>query len=134
MLYNLVKINILKTMEGITKRKITEIDKLVGANIKLRRLMLGLTLDNMKPHIGISRQQLDKYEKGINHISAGRLFTFSQILNVPIDYFYNQIGESKMLLNEDKSLKSLVKAFREIKSKEVRKSIIKLTKTMAKEV
>jgi transcriptional regulator with XRE-family HTH domain len=128
-LYNLIKINILKTM-----KKITEIDKLVGANIKLKRLMLGLTLDEMSTNLGISKQQLVKYEGGLNRVSAGSLFIFSEILKVPIDYFYNQLGESKMLLGECKKLQSLVKSFCEIKSPEERRNIIKLTKKMAKEV
>ena len=120
-------------MENKTKKEILEIEKLVGVNIKLRRLMLGITLDEMANHLGVSLQQLDKYEKGLNHVSAGKLFIFSEILNVPIDYFYNQIEESKMLLDENKPLQSLVKAFCKIKNQEERKSILKLTKVMAKE-
>lgn len=120
-------------MENKTKKEILEIEKLVGANIKLRRLMLGITLDEMANHLGVSLQQLDKYEKGLNRVSAGKLFIFSEILNVPIDYFYNQIEESKMLLDENKPLQTLIKVFVTIKSKKTRESIIKLTKSMAKE-
>jgi len=122
-------------MENKTKQKeeIIEIEKLVGANIKLRRLMLGITLDEMTKSLGVSLQQLGKYEKGINRISAGKLFILSELLNVPIDCFYNQIEESKKLLDENKPLQSLVRAFYKIKNQEERKSIIKLTKAMAKE-
>jgi transcriptional regulator with XRE-family HTH domain len=120
-------------MEKTTKREILEMDKLVGANIKCRRLMLGLTLNDMVNHLGISLQQLGKYEKGLNRVSAVKLFVFSDILKVPIDYFYNQIEESKMLLDENKPLQTLIKVFATIKSKKTRDSIIKLTKAMAKE-
>jgi transcriptional regulator with XRE-family HTH domain len=120
-------------MENKTKKEIIEIEKLVGANIKLRRLMLGITLDEMTKSLGVSLQQLGKYEKGINRISAGKLFILSELLNVPIDCFYNQIEESKKLLDENKPLQSLVRAFYKIKNQEERKSIIKLTKAMAKE-
>jgi transcriptional regulator with XRE-family HTH domain len=127
------KIILLKTMEETTRSKILEIDKLVGANINYRRLMLGLTLDEISTHLGVSIQQLGKYEKGINRISAGKLLIFSEILKVPVDYFFNQIEESKMLINESKSIQSLVKAFSRIRSRTARKNIIKLTQTMAKE-
>lgn len=120
-------------MENKTKKEIIEIEKLVGANIKLRRLMFGITLDEMTKSLGVSLQQLGKYEKGINRVSAGKLFILSELLNVPIDYFYNQIEESKMLLDENKPLQSLVKAFCKIKNQEERKSILKLTKAIAKE-
>lgn len=120
-------------MKNTTKKEIVEIEKLVGANIKLRRLMLGITLDDIANHLGVSLQQLGKYEKGLNRVSASKLFILSEILNVPIDYFYNQIEESKMLLDANKPLQSLVKAFCKIKNQEERKSILNLTKTMAKE-
>lgn len=70
------KFNILKIMKNTTKSEIIEIEKLVGENIKLRRLMLGITLDEMTKSLGVSLQQLGKYEKGINRVSAGNYLFF----------------------------------------------------------
>lgn len=63
-------------------------NKYIGFQIKRRRLLLGLTLSDIAFHIGITFQQVQKYEKGINTISASMLYYFSKILKVDIYYFY----------------------------------------------
>src|SRR5450432_3927692 len=64
------------------------IDDHVGARIRERRIMLGLTLQQLAELIGVTYQQAHKYERGINRVSAGRLFEIGRVLNVPVAYLF----------------------------------------------
>ena len=66
-----------------------DIDRHVGARVRERRIMLGLTQQQLADLIGVTYQQAHKYERGINRISAGRLYEISQVLSVPIGYFFD---------------------------------------------
>src|SRR5438309_9753053 len=66
-----------------------DIDRYVGARIRERRIMLGLTQQQLADLIGVTYQQAHKYERGINRISAGRLYEIAQVLSVPIGYFFD---------------------------------------------
>ncbi|MGC2856949.1 helix-turn-helix domain-containing protein [Novispirillum sp. DQ9] len=66
----------------------TDIDRHVGTKIRERRIMLGLSQQQMADMIGVTYQQAHKYERGINRISAGRLFEIAQVLNVPVGFFF----------------------------------------------
>ena len=61
--------------------------------IRERRIMLGLTQQQLAEMIGVTYQQAHKYERGINRVSAGRLFEIARALSTPITYFYEDIGE-----------------------------------------
>ena len=63
-------------------------DRHVGTRIRERRIMLGLSQQQMADLIGVTYQQAHKYERGINRISAGRLFEIAQVLGVPVGFFY----------------------------------------------
>jgi len=65
------------------------IDVHVGQQIKSRRAGLGMSQEALAARAGISFQQVQKYEKGINRVSASRLYQFSIILEVPISYFFS---------------------------------------------
>ena len=78
------------TLTKARKSRATEIDILVSKNLKARRLELGITLQDLANLMGISVNQIQKYEKGTNRISSGRLFAFTQCLKVPITYFFEQ--------------------------------------------
>ncbi|MFA7429105.1 MAG: helix-turn-helix transcriptional regulator [Rhodospirillaceae bacterium] len=67
----------------------TDIDRHVGVKIRERRVMLGLSQQQMADMIGVTYQQAHKYERGINRISAGRLYEIAQVLNVPISFFFD---------------------------------------------
>lgn len=71
------------------------VNKYIGFQIKRRRLLLGLTLSDIALHIGITLQQVQKYEKGINTISASMLYYFSKILKVDVDYFYPEYNNKE---------------------------------------
>lgn len=67
-------------------------DRQVGARARMRRLMLGLTQMDVASAVGISFQQLQKYEKGANRISASRLQQLSSVLQVPVRFFFEGLS------------------------------------------
>lgn len=67
----------------------SDIDKHVGSRIRERRIMMGLSQQQMADMIGVTYQQAHKYERGINRISAGRLYEITQVLGVPVSYFFD---------------------------------------------
>jgi transcriptional regulator with XRE-family HTH domain len=69
------------------------IDRHVGARIRERRILLGLTQQQLAKLIGVTYQQAHKYERGVNRVSAGRLFQIATVLTVAIGYFYEGVGE-----------------------------------------
>lgn len=79
----------LKTRVGPGRSRAQDIDRYVGARMRERRIMLGLTQQQMAELIGVTYQQAHKYEKGINRIAAGRLFTIAQALGVDVGYFFD---------------------------------------------
>src|SRR5881392_1278104 len=70
-----------------------DVDRHVGARVRERRIMLGLTQQQLADLIGVTYQQAHKYERGINRVSAGRLFEVARVLSVPVSYFYEGIGD-----------------------------------------
>ena len=66
-----------------------DIDRHVGARVRERRIMLGQTQQQLADLIGVTYQQAHKYERGINRVSAGRLYEIAQVLSVPIGYFFD---------------------------------------------
>ena len=63
-------------------------DHYIAARIRERRMMLGLTQQDLAEMVGTTYQQMHKYEKGINRISAGRLYVLARALGVDVGYFY----------------------------------------------
>jgi transcriptional regulator with XRE-family HTH domain len=74
---------------GVARRRAEEIDRHVGARLRERRILLGLTQQRLAALIGVTYQQAHKYEKGINRITAGRLSSLAQALGVPVGYFFD---------------------------------------------
>jgi transcriptional regulator with XRE-family HTH domain len=68
-------------------------DRHVGLRIRERRIMLGLSQQQLAVMIGVTYQQAHKYERGLNRISAGRLYDIAQVLNVPISWFFEGITD-----------------------------------------
>ena len=65
------------------------VDRHVGARIRARRLVLGTTQQTVAARLGVTFQQVQKYELGINRVSASRLWLMAQVLSVPVEYFYD---------------------------------------------
>jgi len=72
------------------------IDMHVGKRVRLRRTLLGMSQEQLGPELNITFQQVQKYERGANRISASRLWDISQILDVPISYFFDDMSENTM--------------------------------------
>ena len=131
------------------KGRADNVDKLVSRKLKMRRMILGLSQNDLGKAVDVSIQQVQKYEKATNRISSGKLFAFAQFLKVPISYFYDQKEESSSAIGaalaedqeiygecepesvSEKEIANLIRAFGDISSSQSRKKIIELVKTMA---
>ena len=78
--------------EPRTTARASAADRHVGARIRERRVMLGLSQQQLAQMIGVTYQQAHKYERGLNRISAGRLYEIAQVLNVPISWFFEGLS------------------------------------------
>ncbi|RJF85029.1 XRE family transcriptional regulator [Azospirillum cavernae] len=76
------------------------IDIHVGARLRLRRTLLGLSQEKLGEAVGITFQQLQKYERGSNRISASRLYNLSQVLGVPVSYFFDDMPSPDSAVTE----------------------------------
>lgn len=132
-----------------TKGTPDPVDVHVGQRLRVRRSLLGLSQEKLAESIGLTFQQIQKYERGMNRISAGRLYQFSKILDVPIAYFFEQFGFADnqnarygMADNEqeefgagdlmqDKETLDLIRAYYSINDPKMRKDIYKFVKSMA---
>jgi transcriptional regulator with XRE-family HTH domain len=116
-------------------------DKHVGRRLRMRRLMLGMSQEKLADQLGLTFQQVQKYENGSNRISASRLLQLSNILGVPISFFFEnaprapgrasgQAGASSLdyvndFLASTEGL-ALAKAFMEIDDSALKRSIVRL--------
>ncbi len=71
-------------------RKPNPIDAHVGTRVRMRRMMLGMSQEKLGDSLGLTFQQVQKYEKGTNRIGASRLFDLARVLGVPIQFFYDE--------------------------------------------
>lgn len=105
-------------------------DKRIGANIKKARIMFGYTQEELAKDAGITFQQVQKYESGVNRIAASRLQTFAKILNQPIMFFYSD--EDVITEHEGgKGNLSLVRNFCKIASQRRRALVAELVRDLA---
>jgi len=77
---------------AVRRPRAQDVDRHVGERMRQRRFMLGLTQHQLAELIGVTYQQAHKYEKGINRIAGGRLYTIAQALGVEVGFFYEGIG------------------------------------------
>ena len=128
------------------KKQANPIDIQVGNRVRIRRMLIGMSQERLGDLLGLTFQQVQKYEKGVNRIGAGRLFEVSRILNVPVDFFYEgvnatpgQPGASEAegapvmeFVSSGEGLQ-LSLAFMKIKDAKVRKRVLDLVKSLAEE-
>jgi transcriptional regulator with XRE-family HTH domain len=110
-----------------------DIDRYVGARIRERRIMLGLTQQQLADLIGVTYQQAHKYERGINRVSAGRLFEVAQVLSVPVSYFFDgleQYGERAISPRERMCLE-LARNFAQIPNERHQEALSQLARVLA---
>jgi transcriptional regulator with XRE-family HTH domain len=73
----------------IAKKAPNPVDKHVGSRVRMRRMMLGMSQEKLGDALGLTFQQVQKYEKGTNRIGASRLQQISSILQVPVSFFFD---------------------------------------------
>jgi transcriptional regulator with XRE-family HTH domain len=76
-------------------KQTTGVDKHVGNRLRLRRTMLGMSQTEVAHAVGLTFQQVQKYERGSNRIGAGRLFEFASVLEVPVTYFFDGLSRER---------------------------------------
>jgi transcriptional regulator with XRE-family HTH domain len=114
------------------RRRSSEVDRHVGARIRTRRILLGLTQHQLADLIGISYQQQHKYERGTNRVSAGRLFVIARALDVSVDAFFE--GLDQPASEEHDLTLELVRAVVAIGDERHRSVICQLARVLADEV
>lgn len=112
----------------------TDVDRFVGGRIRERRVMLGLSQQQMANLIGVTYQQAHKYERGINRISAGRLYEIARVLSVPVSFFYE--GLDDMQGDDDLSVRQrmcleLARNFTQIPNERHREVLSQLARVLA---
>jgi len=70
------------------------IDVHVGSRIRLRRTLLGMSQERLGEALGLTFQQVQKYERGVNRVGESRLFDLSRVLDVPISFFFDDMPDS----------------------------------------
>ncbi len=85
------------------------VDEHVGERIRVRRMLMGMNQEKLGDALGLSFQQVQKYEKGANRVSASRLVQFAKILNVPVPYFFDNVpvdaaSHARRLRDDDKAV------------------------------
>lgn len=139
--------------EERNSRRPNPMDAHVGSRVRLRRMLLGMSQEKLGESLGLTFQQVQKYEKGVNRIGASRLFELSRVLDVPVQFFYEQApdfdsgphgqfapgfaergGESYVIdfLSTREGLE-LNKAFVRISDPKVRRAVVELIRSLAGE-
>ena len=120
-------------------KSITQVDQDVGSRVRMRRLMLKLSQSGLAGRIGVTFQQVQKYEKGMNRIGASRLQQIADVLQVPVTFFFEttasphqpKVAKDQWLtkLNELMATRdglTLAKSFMRIGDNQVRRRIVDL--------
>ena len=121
------------------------IDIHVGSRVKLRRMILGMSQEALGKSLGLTFQQIQKYERGVNRIGASRIFEMSQLLSVPVQFFYDDFEQDTphaaggfaeaaggvMDLMSSPEGVELCRYFSVIKDPKVRKRVLDLVKSIA---
>ncbi len=126
------------------------VDVHVGSRVRLRRTLLGLSQEKLGEAVGLTFQQIQKYERGANRIGASRLFEFSRILDVPVSFFFDDMSDrlasgdtsavggmsdqAQQPLEPDpltrRETLELVRAYYRIGDPQIRKRLFELTKSL----
>ena len=127
----------------IVEKPAKSVDKHVGSRVRMRRQMLAMSQQKLGDALGLTFQQVQKYEKGANRIGAGRLLQIADILKVPVSFFFEEAASAthesdNFQANLDEFVSSpdglrLIGAFERIKSAVLRREIVSFVKTISSE-
>ena len=129
----------------MTRRDPNFVDVHVGSRIRMRRQFVGMSQEKLGELLGITFQQVQKYEKGSNRISASRLYYTAKILGVPVQFFFEELPGSEERSSQDEAREQdtvlsslmnaegivLAKAFREADNSNKRKLIASVARLIA---
>ena len=125
----------------VRARRADNRDAEVGRRVRSRRLECRLSQTELADRIGVTFQQVQKYEKGVNRIGAGRLQRISEALEVPISFFFGATGgaareansgaESIFGFMQTSGSVRIVKAFHKIKSRKARQLLVEMAEELA---
>ena len=118
---------------AVRRSRPQEVDRYVGTRMRERRIMLGLNQPQMAELIGVTYQQAHKYEKGINRVAAGRLYSIARALGVEVGYFYEglQLGGGFVPSPSQRMLLDLVRNFLNIPDPRHREAVATLARALA---
>ncbi len=138
-----------KAKSGSKSGGIGPIDAHVGARLRQRRTLLGMSQTDLGDALGLTFQQVQKYERGATRISASRLFDLSRVLDVPLEYFFDDmpaaVAAGSPMLGGGRAKKppsyepdpmakretlELVRAYYKIRDPEIREHLFEMTKTL----
>lgn len=138
-------------LEEKGSRRPNPIDIHVGSRVRLQRMLRGISQEKLGEKLGLTFQQIQKYEKGVNRIGASRLFDLANVLNVPVQFFYDeapvdqarvqpQLGFAERpseayifeFLNTREGLE-LNRAFAKISDPRSRRAVVELVRAIAQE-
>jgi transcriptional regulator with XRE-family HTH domain len=126
----------------MSQKSPSEVDKYVGNRIRTRRMLIGMSQEKLGNLLGLTFQQVQKYEKGINRVSASRLLEIGDVLSVPMSFFFDgwsgdspgqQEGRASWLndiLSTTEGVE-LIHAFNEIKSPAMRRALVDIAHSVA---
>jgi transcriptional regulator with XRE-family HTH domain len=129
----------------VKARATDAVDKAVGRQIRIRRISLDMSQTDLANALGLTFQQVQKYEKGANRISAGRLYRLAILLEVPLTYFYQDVPGGTAAINKapmppfisDLLMTStgvaLARAFNKVKRTKVRRNIVNFIDAIGEE-
>lgn len=147
-----------KSINGIVRGRLSDgtpnpIDLYVGSRVRMRRSLLGMSQERLASELGVTFQQVQKYERGTNRIGASRLWDLAQVLGVSVDFFYQDIDTQTVnqsprkiyanpLLSEDicefdmntllrRDVTALLRAYTKISDPKVQRNILELVVTLA---
>ena len=129
-------------MKGKSRTKAPDSrDMEVGRRIRAQRLVRGLSQTDLGKSLGITFQQVQKYEKGANRVGAGRLTRIAEVLNVPVSFFFSSLEQGGGGPGRDASealgfletagAVRLVKAYADIRDVDVRRALVDLAESIA---
>jgi transcriptional regulator with XRE-family HTH domain len=124
------------------QKSTTDIDRQIGNKIRARRIALNLSQEKLADSLSLTFQQVQKYEKGTNRVSASRLLEISQILKVDIDYFFaGLVTDANVDSGEDHELERvistaegvrLIRAFAQVEDIQIQRKVVDLVEMILK--
>jgi transcriptional regulator with XRE-family HTH domain len=126
---------------GTRKRRAGAEDVEIGQKIRALRLERGLSQSNLADGIGLTFQQVQKYEKGTNRVSAGRLQKIADLLNIPVMFFYGEVGAGRrsrrrevvdptLAFLQTKGAVRLMRAYSELSSRATKYALVVLAEAL----